>query len=303
MSKGYLFLLAITLMILPVKSQAKINIFACEPEWESLVKEIGMDHVKIFLATNAKQDPHYIKARPSLIAKIRKADLLICSGADLESGWLPLLLLKANKNIQPGKTGYFMASDFVDTIGKPISLDRSMGDVHANGNPHIHLNPYNILLVAQELTNRLKNIDPENSYDYQNNYDGFIVKWKRAIDQWEAKAAKLAGIKIISHHKSFSYLFDWLKITEIATLELKPGIAPTSHHLAELLILTKNEKISFIALTPYDPTKISNWMSNKANITTLILPYTVGGNNESYDLFSLFDNMINLMINANKKIK
>ncbi len=297
MNKILSSLLVIIAILLPIKSQAKINIFACEPEWQSLAKEIGKDYVKSYSATNARQDPHYIRAKPSLIAKIRKADLLICSGSDLEVGWLPILLSKAKVNVQIGQEGNLMASNFVPQIEKPEVLDRSMGDVHPQGNPHIHLDPYNILLVAKELNNRLKNIDPDNSHNYQKNYNNFVQKWKNSIKKWEKQALRLKGIKVLPYHKSFSYLFNWLKINEIVTLESKPGIAPTTKHLEKLLVLLNNEQIKFITLTPYDSKDASNWLNKKTKIKELTLPYTVGGNENSKDLFSLFDNIIFLMIN------
>ncbi|MDA9818051.1 zinc ABC transporter substrate-binding protein [Flavobacteriaceae bacterium] len=283
-----------------LEAKAKINIFACEPEWQSLSEEIGGEYVKSFSATTAKQDPHYIRAKPSLIAKIRKADLLICSGSDLEVGWLPILLSKANKKIQIGKIGHFMASDFISRLEKPEILDRSMGDIHPQGNPHVHLNPHNILLVAKELKNRLKKIDSKNSHNYQANYNKFVNKWKKFIKKWETKASKLKEVKILSHHKSFSYLVDWLRLDEVATLESKPGIAPGSKHLKHILGISRNNKISFIIRTPFDPKDASEWIAEKAKIKEIILPYTVGGGKNSKDLFTLFDSQINLMLEAIK---
>ena len=297
MLKFYLIsLLAISFMLYPITTYAKVNIFTCEPEWKSLSQEIGGDYIEVFSATSAAQDPHYIRAKPSLIAKVRKADLLICSGSDLEAGWLPILLSKASKNAQVGKIGHLMASDFVSRIEKPEVLDRSMGDIHAQGNPHIHLNPHNILLVAKELTNRLKAIDPINSKNYQNNYDKFVNKWKKYIRKWEVRAFKLKGVKVLPHHKSFSYLINWLKLEEIATLESKPGIAPTLNHLENLLIILRKDPAKFIIRTPFDPKDASNWIHKKTQIKELVLPYTVGGDKQVSDLFSLFDNIINLML-------
>jgi len=284
----------------PITTQAKVRVFACEPEWKSLSQEIGKNYVEVFSATSATQDPHYIRTKPSLISKIRKADLLICSGSDLEVGWLPILLSKAHKNIQIGKIGNLMASEFVPKIGKSKILDRSMGDIHPSGNPHIHLNPHNILLIARELNDRLKKIDPNNSKNYQKNHDNFVSKWKNSIKLWEVRALKLKGIKIVVHHKSFSYLIDWLKLDEIATLESKPGIAPTSRHLESLLIALRKDPAKFIIKTPFDPEDASDWISRKTKIKDLILPYTVGEDKENNNLFSLFDNTINLMLEAVK---
>ena len=216
----------------------------------------------------------------------------------MEIGWLPILLHKANADIQEGKVGYLMAADFVKTIQKPEILDRSMGDIHVMGNPHIHLNPHNILLVAKELNNRLQKIDPDNAQNYQNNYDNFSKKWKKSIKRWELKAKKLAGLRIVSHHKSFSYLNHWLKINEVAMLEAKPGIAPNASHLNDLLTILRKNPAKLIITSPYDSQRASNWLHKKTGIKQQILPYTVGGNKQSNDLFSLFENSINLMLDS-----
>ena len=269
----------------------KAYIFTCEPEWKALADEIGGKNIESFSATNDKQDPHHIRAKPSLIAKIGKADLLICTGADLEIGWLPLLLEKGSREIQIGKIGNLMTTDFVETIEKPETIDRSDGDVHPHGNPHIHLDPYNILTIAGEINKRLKIIDPENAKNYQNNHDNFVRKWKKSIKILENKARKLKNIKIISHHKSFSYLFKWLNINEIATLEPKPGINPTPKYLKKILELVRNNNdIKYIIRAPHDRENASNWLAKKSNIKELALPFTNGKNNAN--LFILFDNII-----------
>ena len=170
--------------LIPLTAQAKVNILACEPEWASLAEEIGGERVKTLSATNAHQDPHYIRARPGLLNKARRADLLLCSGAGLEIGWLPLLLQKASRQVQPGASGYLMAADFVPLLEKLDVADRSMGDVHPEGNPHVHLNPHNILLVAQELTKRLEHIDSGHAGEYRERYEDFSKRWQQSIAQW-----------------------------------------------------------------------------------------------------------------------
>ncbi|KKK59777.1 hypothetical protein LCGC14_3030960, partial [marine sediment metagenome] len=155
------------LFLVSSSAWAQVSVFACEPEWASLTKELGGDNVSVFSATNGLQDPHYIQARPSLIAKARKTDLLVCTGAELEQGWLPLLQRKAgNSAIQIGAEGYFMATDYVRLAEQPITLDRSQGHIHAAGNPHIQTSPVMILTVAKALSDRLKQRDPDNAESY-----------------------------------------------------------------------------------------------------------------------------------------
>lgn len=290
--------LAVTLIVVglglppavPASAAAKVNVFACEPEWASLAEEIGGEMVETFAATNAKQDPHYIRARPSLVAKMRNAELVVCSGAGLEVGWLPVLFQKAgNAKAQPGGIGYLMAAEVVPVLEKPVSLDRSMGDVHPEGNPHIHLNPHNVLLVAKELNSRLQALDPANADRYQKRYEEFSRRWQKAISRWESQAAGLKGKRIITHHKAWSYLINWLGLNLVNTLEPKPGIPATTSHLQELLQQVREAPVLAIVRTPYAPDEASEWLSKKSGVPAVVLPYTIGGEAGVTDLFLLFD--------------
>ncbi len=207
------------LLITAPLAQADLRVFTCEPEWEALAVEIGGNLVKADSATHALQDPHYIQARPSLIARLRKADLLICSGANMEIGWLPQLLSKANNpGVRPGKIGYFEASSFVPRLDVPTSVDRAKGDMHPRGNPHVQANPHNILIIAQALVGRMAQLDPANADRYRQGGVVFLERWQEAITAWEDRAGILRGKRVVAHHKSWVYLQDWLGLVEVATL-------------------------------------------------------------------------------------
>ena len=281
-----------------VSDQEKLKVFACEPEWAALAQEIGGDRVEAFSATSALQNPHYIRARPSLISKARKADLLLCSGASLEVGWLPILLKKASSDLQPGSIGYLMASHLVTMLEVPVVVDRSMGDIHPEGNPHVHLNPYNLMTVGETLADRLSGIDPENASFYKDNYRDFSSRFRAAISRWESEAAALKGKPVVVHHQSFVYLIDWLGMKRVGTLEPKPGIPPTTSHLKNLLRKLRNSPADVIIRTPYDPDDASEWLSEKTGTRAIVLPYTVGGDEQSGDLFALFDRTIALLKEA-----
>lgn len=288
------------IMSVPAYAKDKVNVFACEPEWASLAKVIGGDKVEAFAATTAHQDPHHVRAKPSLIAAMRKADMVVCSGASLEVGWLPILQEKAgNTNTQPGSDGYLLAADFMPLLEKPTRLDRADGDIHPEGNPHVQLNPHNIALVATELTKRLKAVDVVNADVYQANYDSFSKRWQEAIHRWEKEAAILKGVPVVVHHKSFTYLLDWLEMNEVGSLEPKPGVPPTISHLEVLLQTLKSHPAYIIIRTPYEPDDASRWLSEKTAIPALVLPYTVGGDKQSTDLFGLFEHTIALLKAAN----
>lgn len=286
-------------LLLPVAAQADLRVFACEPEWAALATEIGQQKIDAYSATNALQDPHYIQARPSLIAKVRKADLVICSGAELEIGWLPLLLQKANnRKVLPGTAGYFEASNFVERFDATTDVDRGKGDIHPMGNPHVQTNPHNIAVVAAALARRMSELDPDNAEFYRSGFARFSKSWSDAIASWEDRARPLAGKRIITHHKSWVYLERWLGLVEVANLEAVPGLPPTAGHLSQLVSRFENHDADVIVRSPYQDKRASRWLSERTGIAEVVLPLTVGGTDEATDLFGLFDAIINTLLRA-----
>ncbi len=274
----------------------RLTVFACEPEWAALADEIGGEHVNTVSATHARQDPHFIRAKPSLIAAIRRADLIICSGGGLEMGWLPLLLQKAgNAQVQPGATGYLMAAESVPVLEVPEVVDRSLGDVHPEGNPHVHLDPHNILRVAQAIAQRLATLDAANATVYRSRLADFSQRWQTHIAAWETRAAPLRGKRVIVHHSAWTSLIAWLGLEELAALEPKPGIPPTTSHLEKLLLKVRQQSALAILRTPYASAEPSEWLAEKTGIPAVMLPYTVGGDPEAGNLFALFERTLALL--------
>jgi zinc/manganese transport system substrate-binding protein len=272
---------------------AALNVFATVPEWGSLAAELGGDKVSVYTATNALQDPHHVEAKPSLIARARNADLVVATGAELEVGWLPLVLRQAgNPKVQPGRPGYFEATQFVTTLEKPARLDRADGDVHPAGNPHIQTDARNIARVASPLAARMVELDPANAAHYQARLAAFNARWSAAIAEWEKKAAPLAGVPIVVQHKSFTYLIAWLKLNEIVTLEPKPGVEPTVAHLSEVLALLQRQPPKMVLRAAYQSDRASQWIAERAKINAVVLPFTVGGDEAAKDLFGLFEDTI-----------
>jgi zinc/manganese transport system substrate-binding protein len=285
------FLLILLAVALPVR--AELRVFACEPEWAALAKELGGDKVSAYSATHALQDPHRIEARPSLIARARGAQLVVCTGADLEAGWLPPVLRESgNAAVQPGRPGYFEAAQFVARLEIPVKLDRAEGDVHASGNPHIQLDPRNLLAVAGPLAKRLGELDAANAAHYAARQQAFAERMRAAIARWEKEAAPLRGMCVVAQHKSFSYLFHWLGLVEAGTLEPKPGIEPGSAHLAQLLAQAKAQQARLIVRTPYDSPRPGEWLAERSGIPLATLPFTVDGSERAKDLFGLFDDTL-----------
>jgi len=280
---------------------AALDIFATVPEWGALAGELGGDKVKVYVATNALQDPHHVEARPSLIAHARGAELVVATGAELEVGWLPLVTQQAgNPRIQPGKPGYFEATAFVSMLEKPSRLDRADGDVHAAGNPHIQTDPRNILRVAGPLAARLAELDPANAAFYQERLKAFSARFSAAIANWEKQAAPLSGVPVLVQHKAFTYLIAWTGMKEIAALEPKPGVEPTTSHLAEVLATLQRTPAKMVLRAAYQNDRASQWIAERAKVNAVALPFTVGGDAGSKDLYGLFDDTIARLLKGSR---
>jgi len=291
-----IFLIAAIMPFKASLANSPVNVFACEPEWAALSVEVGGEHVSVFSATTALQDPHHIQARPKLIAQTRKADLLICSGAELEVGWLPVLLNKSgNSKLQPHSDGHFMATDVVELLGKIENVTSDMGHVHAAGNPHIHLDPNRVKSVARELARKLSKIDPDNSLAYKRNYlrletsiDEMLVKNQSLIDS-------LKGKKWIVHHDNWIYLNNWLGLEQVATLEPKPGVPPTTKHLSGLVRTVESTAVDAVAFGSYQSPKAAKWLSKRTQLPIIAVPYSIINWQEKGAVVNWYNELLNTL--------
>jgi len=287
------YFIAAILLAAALPAWCALTVFATGPEWAALTQALGGDKVNVYLATNPLQDPHHVEAKPSLIARARNADLVVATGAELEIGWLPLVTQQAgNPRIQPGKPGYFEAAAYVTLQDKPTRLDRAEGDVHAAGDPHIQTDPRNILRIAQPLAARLAELDPANAAFYTARQKAFADKFGAAIADWEKQGASLRGVPIVVQHKAFTYLIAWLGMTQVATLEPKPGVEPTTSYLSEVLEIIKQKAPKMVLRAAYQSDRASQWVAERAKINVVTLPFTVGGDEQAKDLYSFYDDTI-----------
>ncbi len=281
------------LMAVCAPASAALDVFACEPEWAALTQELADGKADIYTASNALQDPHQIQARPSLIARARRAQLLVCTGAQLEIGWLPVILNESgNPAIEPGKPANFEAAQYVTMLQVPARLDRAQGDVHPMGNPHIQLDPRNYLPIAQALAQRLAEVDPANAAFYRARLQNFTERWQAAITRWEKAAAPLKGQPIVVHHKAYAYLNNWVGLNEIAELEPKPGMQPSVAHMSDVLQQLQRQPARMVVRSAYENPRPAEWLSERAHIPVVVVPFSVGGTDGAKDLFGLFDDTI-----------
>lgn len=293
--------LAVLLLGNAVPSQAALKVLATTPDWGSLATELGGDKVNVYTATSPFQDVHRVDAKPSLVARARSADLVVATGADLEIGWMPVLLQDSgNTKIQPGAQGYFEAAPLVPLLEVPSAVDRSMGDIHPLGNPHVTLDPRNIAIIAKALTARLVILDSANAAYYAARGEDFQKRWQQATEKWQAKAAPLKGTAVVVIHRDQAYLCNWLGLRELASIEPKPGVPPSAGYLGELVAKLSATPPKMILRNAYNDPRAADWLAQRIHVPVVLLPYTVGGTPEAKDLFGLFDDTINRLLAAVK---
>ena len=282
--------------LLSTPAFADLNVFSCEPHWTALVNEIGGSHVTVTTATGAYNDPHFIQARPSLIASMRRADLVVCNGADLEVGWLPVLMQQgARDTVQPGQPGYLEGAQYIQLLQVPSRVDRAQGDIHPYGNPHFQTDPRVITAVAPQLAQRMAQLDPANAAEYQKRYADFKARWDAAVAKWTTEAAPLKGMKLIAYHDGWVYMATWLGIDVVGFLEPKPGIPPSPSHLADLLAQIKGEGVAGIIYTPYEDEQAPDWLAQRGGVPKAVIPDTVGADNDK-DLFQFYGGMVDTLL-------
>lgn len=279
---------------LPIGVSAKVNVVTTTQDLAALTMEIGKDRVKVKSLTHGSQDVHFIDPKPSMILAAKRADMLVLVGADLEIGWLPVLIRSArNKNISPGSKGYLDASTAVNLIGKPQGIiDRSMGDVHPQGNPHYLLDPMNGLAVAQLITKRLSEIDFSGAEVYQNNFESFKQKLLQKFEQWQNTMSGTKQTAIMQYHVSWEYLAKSFGFSITGKVEDKPGLPPSPSRLKAVIDTIQEQKIKLLLMTTYQNKKYSQLLSEKTGVRVLRLPMSVGGVKGVNSYFDLFDYLV-----------
>lgn len=277
------------LFLIIFNAQAKLAVTVSYPYIASITEAIGGDNVQIATLAPGNWDPHFIVPKPSLITKMRNADLLIMNGADLEIGWLPPLLEHANNNRLSQSGNILELSKKIRLIDIPTDISRAGGDVHADGNPHFHLNPHNIPLLADAIAIFLSQKDPLHTDIYQKNLSSFKKEWNVHLKRWDTTMTPLRGKKVIQYHPVFNYFLHAYGIKSIGTIEPLAGIPPSSSHTMKLIALAKEESPCCILHDVYHPTKTGEFIENKTGVKLVVLPHDVGTTSRVHDLVALFD--------------
>jgi len=280
------------ILLLPLSLLAHLNIAVSYPFIGALTRAVGGDHVETIVLAKGNWDPHFIVPRPSLIAKMRRADALIMNGAQLEIGWLPPLIRRANNpKVNPSAPTFLNLSQGIELINKPKSVDRSQGDVHPAGNPHFHLDPHYIPLLAEQIASFLGSIDREHRSIYDENLRQFDEQWNRKLAQWDRVMAPKKGMKVIQFHDNLAYFNRAYGLVNIGTIEPLPGIPPSPRHTIELIDLIKAQHPCCILHDVYHSTKTAEYMRDKTGIKIILMPHDIGALDSVDSLSSLFDHL------------
>ena len=277
---------------LSVSLQAtKLKVIAAYPYIASITQEIGGNSLEVESLANGKWDPHFVVPRPSYISKLRNADLLIINGGDLEVGWIPPLVSQAGNSKLNGE-GTLDLSHFVELQEVPHDISRKMGDVHPSGNPHFHLDPYNILPIAQAIGKRLIKLDPDHATDYDNGLKVFVQKWKEHLESWNKSMAAIKGQPVVQYHNLFHYLLHRFQISSEGTIEKLPGIPPTAEHIVAIEKIIREHNIKRILQDVYHPDEAAKHLTKSNKLKLVYLPHDVGALPHTENIFALFDEIV-----------
>lgn len=271
----------------------KLNIITSYRYIADIARRVGGDNVTVTALARGNRDPHFVTPKPSFIAKLRKADLLIINGGQLEVGWLPPVIRQANNpKVSPGSRGFLSFMPLVEPLDKHEDVSRAQGDVHPEGNPHIQLDPHHIPVFANAVARKLCQLDPGNCKVYEDNLAAFIKKWQEKLTEWDYKMGRIKGKKVVQYHKLYEYLFHRYHIEAVATLEPLPGIPPTSRHVADVMAIIKSNDIRLIVQDVYHSAKTAKYAASKTGAKVALIPHDIGAVKEVTDIFSLFDEIV-----------
>lgn len=273
-------------------ANAALNVVASYPYIGELTQKIGGDGVKVEVLAQGNWDPHFVIPKPSLVTKLRNADLIIFNGADLEIGWLPPLLERsANRQLSQPSHRLELASK-VKMIDVPSNISRAGGDIHADGNPHFHLDPRNIPILAEAIFVFLSQNDPSHTENYKNNLKRFKLDWNGNLKRWESQMAPFRGKGVVQYHPVFSYFLNAYGLKTVGTIEPLPGIPPSSAHTMKLIKIIADERPLCVFHDVYHPFKTAEFLKDKTGIELVKMPHDVGSTKEATDLESLFDALV-----------
>jgi zinc/manganese transport system substrate-binding protein len=287
--------------LLPIIAQAKIKVVATLPDFASLAREIGGDKIEITTLAKATEDSHFVDARPSFVVGLRKADVLIDGGAELEIGWLPPLLQNArNSKIEIGQPGRVQAAQGIRLMNVPTNVTRAAGDVHALGNPHFSVDPIIAKAIAAHIAQAFSAVDPPNAAFYNASYKKFEATINAKLQEWGTKLLPFKGQSVVGYHDSWVYFAHRFGLNIDIFLEPKPGIPPSPSHLAEVIQQMKAQHIKAILVEPYHNRKIAEKVAQSTGAKVVDFAQFPGALPDTETYVKLIDNLVDRLAAALK---
>ena len=284
----------------PVRAASKLNVVTATTDLAALAQEVGGDRIDVESIARGYQDPHFVEAKPSFLLKLRRADLLVVIGLQLEIGWLPPLITQSgNPKIQVSAPGYLDASQFAEILEIPTTaVTRAMGDVHPLGNPHYWLDPQNGLRIARGIQQKLAELRPGDAAYFEQRFQAFSQRLQQAEQRWDEQMKPLRGRKVVTYHRSWPNFAKRFGLDVVGYVEPRPGIPPSPGHTVELIQMMRREKVKVILVEPYFDLKTPNAVARETGAKVVVLMPSVGGEKEITDYFKLFDYDIALLTKA-----
>jgi ABC-type Zn uptake system ZnuABC Zn-binding protein ZnuA len=324
-SKRRFISLLVAALLLPIASEATVKVVTTQETYAAIARELGGEHVEAEAIIPGNADAHFVKPKPSYAFMLRDAELFVSTGLDLEL-WAPVLVNKSgNRNITDGAVGYVAASHGIDLLERPASADRSTGDVHVYGNPHIQTSPINAAAIARNIATGLCKVDPERCEAYRSNLADFSDRLARRLygdqllellgvdtldalagsgrlvsfleerglaDQiggWLAEAMPFRGRKLVCYHKNWIYFTTLFGLEVVGYVETKPGIPPTARHVAELIQRIEDEEVGVLLAANYFERRKPELIAERTGIVPVVVPMSVGGEERVATYFDLVD--------------
>ena len=298
-----LWIASCLLFAAPLNAVEEFPVVTTTPDLAAIARAVIGEAASVYAISRPDQDPHYVQAKPSHMAKLRRARAVVYTGLQLEIGWISKLLEGSrNPTVMPGRPGNLDASKAIERILEVPTgeVDRSMGDIHPEGNPHYLLDPRNGILAAGWMALEFGALDPQNADRYLANAEAFEADIKGAITKWEMRAAPLRGLKVIAHHKQWEYLVDWLGLDLVGYVEDRPGISPSPRHIHDLERLIRSDRIETIIKAHYVPSRAPEILADRTGARALTLPATVTGKDGIDTYRDLFDTIIERLVTASE---
>ena len=286
-------------LVLAVSAADKIRVVTTIPDLKALTEEVGAKLVDVESLARGTQNAHELEVRPSLMLKLRRADILIENGLELDS-WAEVAVQGANNpKIVRGAPGRVDVSRGIQVLDVPgTRVDRSMGDVHPLGNPHYSLDPGMAPIITQNIADGLARFAPEHRATFEKNRQAFLARLDEAMTRWTKAMEPLKGTKVVVYHPQWIYILHRFGLNQAAALEDRPGIPASPAHLTRVIRQMKEERIKVIIVEPWNDLKLATRVADEAGARAVVLASMVGGVKGADSYIAAIDHNVNALAQA-----